>query len=134
MFYQYHVDANMMGRVAGKQYPQMLAKHYASAIGLAPATLILLAQVRLPGRLGRVAGPMSSAPGGLAVALGGCLRVCVQPPCRHAPASQPLPCPCPALPHTPQWFERGLDLVGIAASGINVYCTKVGRGGCCWAR
>lgn len=46
IFYMYHVDANMMGRNAGKQYPHMLAKHYAGRLGLSGATLVLLGQVR----------------------------------------------------------------------------------------
>lgn len=36
----------MMGRNAGKQYPHMLAKHYAGRLGLSGATLVLLGQVR----------------------------------------------------------------------------------------
>ncbi|KAL4434165.1 hypothetical protein ABPG75_000606 [Micractinium tetrahymenae] len=44
VFYMYHVDANMMGRGAGKQYPQMLARHYAPRLGLPAATVVLAAQ------------------------------------------------------------------------------------------
>lgn len=41
----YHISAHMMGRVDGKQYPHMLAKHYAGLLGLGAATLVLVCQV-----------------------------------------------------------------------------------------
>lgn len=47
IFYMYHIDAKMMGRAAGKQYPQMLAKHFSGRLGLPAATLVFLAQVRV---------------------------------------------------------------------------------------
>lgn len=45
VFYMYHVDEKMMGRAAGKQYPQMLARHYAGRLRLPAATVVLVAQV-----------------------------------------------------------------------------------------
>ncbi|KAI7839377.1 hypothetical protein COHA_006902 [Chlorella ohadii] len=44
IFYMYHIDAKMMGRAAGKQYPQMLAKHFSGRLGLPAATLVFLAR------------------------------------------------------------------------------------------
>ncbi|PRW59175.1 jagunal-like protein 1 [Chlorella sorokiniana] len=58
IFYMYHIDANMMGRTAGKQYPQMLGKHCAGRLGLPAATLVLIATwfERLLDLVGLVAG------------------------------------------------------------------------------
>lgn len=54
IFYMYHVDMKMMGRGAGWQYPQMLAKHFAGRFGLSAATIITASQVMLPcGSTGR---------------------------------------------------------------------------------
>lgn len=47
----YHIDAKMMGRAAGKQYPQMLGKHFAGRLGLPAATIVLLATVSVAGRV-----------------------------------------------------------------------------------
>lgn len=44
IFYMYHIDSKMMGRQAGWQYPQMLAKHYAGTFGLSAATIIVAGQ------------------------------------------------------------------------------------------
>lgn len=56
----YHVDEKMMGRIAGKQYPQMLARHYSGRVGLPAATVVLAAQVGAGG--GGGAGRLSSYP------------------------------------------------------------------------
>lgn len=45
VFYMYHVDENMMGRAAGRQYPQMLARHYAARLRLPAATVVVASQV-----------------------------------------------------------------------------------------
>jgi hypothetical protein len=50
IFYMYHVDMKMMGRGAGWQYPQMLAKHFAGRLGLSAATVISIAEVCTAGR------------------------------------------------------------------------------------
>ena len=56
IFYMYHIDANMMGRAAGKQYPQMLGKHFEGHLGLPAATIVLLAAVSVAGRVWVLAG------------------------------------------------------------------------------
>ncbi|KAI3438865.1 hypothetical protein D9Q98_001282 [Chlorella vulgaris] len=66
VFYMYHMDDKMMGRGAGWQYPQMLAKHYAATLKMSKANVVLIAT----------------------------------------------------------WFERALDLVGLAAGAINIYVSK----------
>jgi hypothetical protein len=47
VFYMYHMDDKMMGRGAGWQYPQMLAKHYAATLKMSKANVVLIATVRL---------------------------------------------------------------------------------------
>lgn len=121
----YHVNPKMLGTTPDWQYPQMLAKHAAGRLGLAAGTLVFVCQVGgwcpcgggvfregLGARPCREPRPWKE---------GQQLRVgrheCLRWRGAHHARSQPL--------LLLQWLERALDVVGIVASFLNVYVTKV---------
>lgn len=110
----------MMGRGAGWQYPQMLAKHYAATLKMSKANVVLIATVRLFASLQSLGDCAETG-----FPWGGLFEVCVV----AAIARSTKLLLRPVLLCVLQWFERALDLVGLAAGAINIYVSKV-RAGC----